>query len=252
MAKQINRHIKLAGTIDDISFYKSQDGYLARAKGGVSGERIKSDPRFKNTRLNGREFGASGKAAKFFRKVVNNEMRRAGDNRAASRVTQVMSRILKSDPNNDWGDRKVSEGDLTLLKGFEFNLGVSLAQALKPDLGFSIDRVTGQVAVQVPALTPAIDIAAPADSTHFNIFAAAMAIDFDAETASLVRANTVNLPWDNQPLAAASLAMNLPANSTVPILLLVGIEFLIIVNGNLHNQSKGASALQLAVVDLPA
>jgi hypothetical protein len=34
MAKQIGI-IKLKGTIGDIAFYKSQDGHLARAKGGV-------------------------------------------------------------------------------------------------------------------------------------------------------------------------------------------------------------------------
>lgn len=252
MAKQINRHIKLSGTIDEISFYKGQDGFLARAKGGVSGDRIKTDPRFKNTRLNGIEFGASGKAAKFFRKVTNTEMRKAGDNRTASRVTQVMSRILKSDPNNDWGERRVSEGNLNLLKGFEFNIGMSFDQAVKTALDLSIDRATGVVEVAIPAFTPQSGIIAPAETTHFNFFAMAMAIDFDAETAVDVRANTVNLPWDNQPLATTTLTMNLPANSTIPMMLLVGIEFLIIVNGHVHNQSKGASALQLAVVDLPA
>lgn len=252
MAKQINRHIKLSGTIDGISFYKGQDGFLARAKGGVSGDRIKTDPRFKNTRLNGIEFGATGKAAKFFRKVVNTEMRKAGDNRAASRITQVMSRILKSDPNNDWGERKVSEGDLSLLKGFEFNKDVPFGQAVKAPLAFFIDRLGGQVTVDIPAMSPLNGIVAPADATHFRFFAAALAIDFELESVTQVRANTVNLPWDNQPLAATSLEMSLPANSTVPILLLVGIEFAIIVNGRVHNQSKGASALQLAVVDLPA
>ena len=38
--------IKLQGTIGDVSFYKSKDGYLAREKGGVDGERIKNDPAF--------------------------------------------------------------------------------------------------------------------------------------------------------------------------------------------------------------
>jgi len=42
MAKQ-KGIIKLEGTIGDIAFYKSQDGHLARAKGGVSADRIKND-----------------------------------------------------------------------------------------------------------------------------------------------------------------------------------------------------------------
>lgn len=32
--------IKLKGTVGDITFYKTQDGYLAREKGGVEAGRI--------------------------------------------------------------------------------------------------------------------------------------------------------------------------------------------------------------------
>ena len=59
--------IKLDGTIGDITFYKSQDGYLAREKGGVSADRIANDPNFQRTRENGEEFGRAGKAGKMLR-----------------------------------------------------------------------------------------------------------------------------------------------------------------------------------------
>ncbi len=36
--------IKLKGTIGDITFYKTQDGNLARLKGGVEKNRILNDP----------------------------------------------------------------------------------------------------------------------------------------------------------------------------------------------------------------
>ena len=45
MAKQ-KGIVKLSGTIGDVSFYKSQDGFLAREKGGIDKERIKNDPAF--------------------------------------------------------------------------------------------------------------------------------------------------------------------------------------------------------------
>lgn len=56
--------IKLKGTIGDITFYKSQDGYLTREKGGVEASRIASDPAFQRTRENGAEFGRAGKAGR--------------------------------------------------------------------------------------------------------------------------------------------------------------------------------------------
>ena len=54
--------IKIKGTVGDLTFYKSQDGFLVREKGGVEKERIANDPAFVRTRENGKEFGASGNA----------------------------------------------------------------------------------------------------------------------------------------------------------------------------------------------
>ena len=42
--------IKLDGTIGDITFYRTKDGYMAREKGGVSAERMQTDPAFERTR----------------------------------------------------------------------------------------------------------------------------------------------------------------------------------------------------------
>ena len=56
MAKQ-GGLLKVVGKLDDLSFYKSADGFLVRTKGGVSGDRIANDPTFQRTRENGAEFG---------------------------------------------------------------------------------------------------------------------------------------------------------------------------------------------------
>lgn len=59
MARQVGL-LKLAGTLEDISFYKAVYGYLARAKGGVDRKTILTDPRFQRTRENAFEFGRGG------------------------------------------------------------------------------------------------------------------------------------------------------------------------------------------------
>ena len=51
--------IKLEGTLDGLTFYKSADGYLVRTKGGVSKTKIMNDPSFARTRENLCEFGAN-------------------------------------------------------------------------------------------------------------------------------------------------------------------------------------------------
>jgi hypothetical protein len=49
MAKQ-RSIIKLDGTISDITFYKTKDGYLAKEKSSISASRIATAPEFERTR----------------------------------------------------------------------------------------------------------------------------------------------------------------------------------------------------------
>jgi hypothetical protein len=88
MAKQ-KGIFKIEGTLDDITFYKSQDGYLVRQKGGVSAERIATDPSFQRTRENGAEFSAAGKV---LRSAFRTVLLQSGDGRMPSRLTKEMMR----------------------------------------------------------------------------------------------------------------------------------------------------------------
>jgi len=115
MAKQ-SGIIKLKGTIGDISFYKSQDGHLAREKGGVSADRIKSDPSFQRTRENGSEFGTAGAAGKVLRNAFRQLVQPVADGRLVSRLTKEMLAVVKTDEDNFRGQRNVQNGNLRLLK----------------------------------------------------------------------------------------------------------------------------------------
>ena len=59
--------IKLAGTIGNITFYKTQDGYLAKEKTSLDATRIATDPNFVRTRENGVEFGHACRVGGIFR-----------------------------------------------------------------------------------------------------------------------------------------------------------------------------------------
>jgi len=59
--------IQIKGTVGNLTFYKSQDGFMVRGKGGIEASRIAKDPAFQRTRENGAEFGRAGKAGKILR-----------------------------------------------------------------------------------------------------------------------------------------------------------------------------------------
>ena len=62
--------IKLQGTLDELTFYKTQDGNLVKTKSSISKERIATDPAFIRTLENGAEFGSAASAGKLLRAAV--------------------------------------------------------------------------------------------------------------------------------------------------------------------------------------
>ena len=114
----------------------------------------------------------------------------------------------------------------------------------------SINRVTGAVEATVAPFAPTVRIAAPGGTTHFKIVSGATELDFANEASVFESDETAILPYDSADTAAISLAMALPANSLLPLLQVVGIEFYQEVNGQMYPLKNGAfNALSIATVD---
>ena len=175
--------IKLKGTIGGITFYKtSQDGHLAREKGGIEKSRIESDPAFQRTRENGSEFGRAGKAGKLLRTALRALLLNSADGRMVSRLTKEMVKVIQADLVSERGLRNVIDGEAELLLGFEFNIRGKLGTSLYAPYTSAIDRITGEITVDIPPFVPLNMIAAPSGTTHYKIISAGAEIDFEAET----------------------------------------------------------------------
>ena len=232
--------IKLKGTIGDITFYKTQDGHLAREKGGIDASRIKNDPAFQRTRENGSEFGRAGKAGKILRTSLRALLINTADGRMVSRLTQKMIEVIQADVTSVRGLRNVIDGEAELLAGFEFNIRGKLGTSLFAPFVGAIDRVTGEITVDLVPFVPANMIAAPTGTTHFKIISAGAEVDFEAETFVEAHSETAILPWD----AVATIAINqvnavTPA-STKPLFLALGVEFYQEVNGQMYPLKNGS------------
>lgn len=241
--------IKLDGTIGGITFYKSQDGYLAREKCGVSADKIANDPAFQRTRENGAEFGRAGKAGKVLRTSLRALLQNASDSRMVSRLTTEMLKVVQADTTNTRGQRNVIDGEAELLQGFEFNINGKLGTTLYAPFTAAIDRATGTLTVDIPAFVPIHMIAAPGGSTHYKIISAGVEVDFENETYVVDSQDTAIQPWDATATAAINLANAVTAASTHPLFLALGIEFYQEVNGQMYPLKNGAyNALALVQV----
>lgn len=241
--------IKLQGTIDDISFVKTQDGYLARKATSVNSDRIASDPAFQRTRENNSEFGRAGSASKLLRTAFHMQIQEAKDRRVVSRLVKEMMKVIKADATSIRGLRNVVDGEAEMLQQFEFNANAGLSSTLFAQYTPSIDRPSGTVSVTVPPFTPLTAIVAPEGATHFKLIAAASEINFEAKTFLTDSADTGNMPINSVTTALITLATTLPAASTHPLFLVFGIQFSQLVNGTEYPLKNGAfNALSIASV----
>ena len=232
--------IKLKGTIGDITFYKTQDGHLAREKGGIDASRIASDPAFQRTRENGSEFGRAGKAGKILRTSLRALLINSADGRMVSRLTQKMVKVIQADVVSVRGLRNVIDGEAELLQGFEFNIRGKLGTSLFAPFVGTIDRVAGTITVDIAPFIPSNMIAAPSGTTHFKIISAGSEVDFEAETFVEAHSETAILPWDNVVTVAISQENAVTAASTKPLFLALGVEFYQEVNGQMYPLKNGA------------
>ncbi|SHG57782.1 hypothetical protein SAMN05443549_1056 [Flavobacterium fluvii] len=232
--------IKLKGTIGDITFYKTQDGHLAREKGGIDANRIKNDPAFQRTRENGSEFGRAGKAGKILRTALRALLLNTADGRMVSRLTQKMVEVIQADVTSVRGLRNVIDGEAELLAGFEFNIRGKLGTSLFAPYVGAIDRVSGDITVDIDPFVPTNMIAAPSGTTHFKIISAGAEIDFETETFVEAHSETAILPWDAIATVVINQVNTVTPNSTKPLFLALGVEFYQEVNGQMYALKNGA------------
>lgn len=241
--------IKIKGTLDNVSFYKTKDGHLARMKTSVDAKRIASDPAFERTRENNQEFANSATSGKLMRDALRPMALNASDSRVTSRLTQIMSKIKNMDATSARGMRNVPVGlqdpnAVLLLKGFEFNKNALLSAILFKPL--AIDTNTGEVTIA--NLVPQMDIVWPQGATHVSFTSGFAGVDFLDGDKELQMSNTVNLPLNG---ASANVVLTPAGTPAVPgiKMVLVKIEFFQEINGVQYTLKNGAyNALRVSEV----
>lgn len=113
-----------------------------------------------------------------------------------SRLTQQVIKVIQADITIVRGLRNVIDGEAELLAGFEFNIRGKLGTSLFAPYVGTINRVSGDIAVDITSFIPANMIAAPSETTHFKIISSVAEIDFQGETFVETHSETAILRWD--------------------------------------------------------
>jgi hypothetical protein len=249
MAKQ-SGILPLKGTIGNITFFKTKDGWLAKEKSAVPAEQIATDPNYARTRENMAEFSRAGKASKLLRKELLPIIQDGSDNRVVSRITKLMMDVIRKDTVNPRGQRNVVDGDISVFEGFEFNRNGKLDSSLLAPFTAALNRAEGKGTIDILPFVPVQLLTFPQGATHFRLRAGTALVDFENATGEAVTAETAYLPINILPTAAISLQMQVTAASEHPMFLVLGIDFVQEVNGVMYALQNGTSnACTLVKVD---
>jgi len=222
---------KAQGSMGGYTFIKRRDGYFIKEKGGVSAERMHSDPAYAVTRENWEEFGAASQAGELLRTAVESIVTDVRDTYMVSRATQLMTQIKDLDTNSPHGKRTVG-GCIALpeakskLKRFNFNIDGVLRTVLFSPI--TVDVKTG--AIHINNFIPRKGIKAPKGATHVTFQGAFAKVDFVTGTHSIELSNEVNLPLDRKSTSVVLTPAGVPVGSGTSIYLLK-ILFYQMVNG---------------------
>lgn len=248
MARQTGL-LKIKGTLDNVTFYKSKDGHIAKMKTSVDAARIANDPAFARTRENGKEFGNSASAGKLLRDSLRNITVNVSGSNNVSRITQIMSQIKNQDTTSIRGQRNVGVGIANatakaLLKGFDFNPSAILGSMLyKP---YVLAPATG--VITIAGFVPASDLTWPPSATHVSITGGYGNINFLTNAVDFKLTNVVNLAVGAASSNVSLTPTAVPAGTGTKVFLLK-LEYFQLVNGIQYPLKNGAfNALKIIEV----
>jgi hypothetical protein len=223
---------------------------MAKEKSIISADRIASDPKFSRTRENMAEFGNACASGKTLRQSLNAVLKNARDGRMVSRLSKTMSQVIKSDTVSPRGQRTVATGDLSLLKGFEFNAGANLGSTFYSPYTVNIDRAAGNASISIPSFVPLSAVIVPQGATHFELIAGVATIDFVAQTFESATTQSAAFAWDANATAPTTLSLTITKGSTLPLFVALGIQFYQVVNGSQYPLTdRSFNALSLVAVN---
>lgn len=233
--------LPLRGTIQEMTFAHTKNGVVVKKKTSVTKERMDTDPAYVRTRESMADFKTASKSAKLLFTAFRNSIPAAKDSELFTRTQALMREAMSFDTSHGRGLKTVADGKPTLLEGFNFNTNSRLESLMFVEFTTTIDRVTGEVEVSLPAYVAEDVIVAPQGATHYRIVATAAELNFTDFAQQHNKQETGYLPLDNQATAASTLTCIVPENSTHPLAVSIGIEFFIDDNGTKYPLKDGSA-----------
>lgn len=225
MAKQVGP-MKITGTLGGMIYYRRGNDFFVKLKSHIDPRHISKGPGYHAQRANMMEFGHASKAAHLIFLAFAHSHHLAKDINLSAHLTREVRKVIKSDKLNEYGKRNITDGETSLMEGFEFNENAPLSKVLLAPYTTSINTATGKMQVTIQSQNLHKMVKAPAPATHFIVQLAASSIDFVNRQHVSDSISSEILPLQGTLAAPLSLTVKLPPNNIHPHFLALRVSFL--------------------------
>ncbi|OQP48057.1 hypothetical protein A4H97_29945 [Niastella yeongjuensis] len=220
-----------------------------KKKTPLNRKRVLADPAFELTRQNNAEFSRACTANRLLRQAFKLGMRNKADRYVSGRLTKTMFKILQSDLVNGRGERRVPQGVLTTLKGFNFNRDTNLQNVLKAPYSIIFDNQLMRATISFPSIIPQamIDTASGANAFMLTALAASVDLEKEAFPVEPVQTDILDLALQHHK----DLQLQIPVIDYQPdktVIVALGIEFFLDDRGSITPVDKKHNALAVVKV----
>ncbi|WP_119079507.1 hypothetical protein [Chitinophaga alhagiae] len=228
MAKKKQRGIlQLTGPTQNMIIYRKRNGEFGfRKKGGVTAERMATDPNYEAARLNAKDFGQACKAAVLIKRAFAAMVPRQANSNLFQRLTGLCKAVIKSDLAHKRGSRRLPDGDTRLFHDFEFTPAGSFSNTMPVPFLHRVDRAAGTVSLEWPAYIPGEVVLAPEKATHYRLKLGAAVLHFENGKHTVSFTRSADMPLNVTPAVPQTLSVKIPVNTADPVFVALAIEFM--------------------------
>lgn len=225
--------------IPGYSLVQGPGGHLHVRKIGMTGKRIKTDPKYERARENFSEFGRAGANAKMIRQAFSEWMPKINKVGLSGRMTKAILSAIKADEINHRGNRSLLMGKVEMLEGFNFNIGKNVKSLEHFPLVTIVDHRKETLRVQLNKFVPGHYIVKANKANCCRLVSITGIINYETgEIQSNVQKSTL-LEINDKQIRSVKFINAIISTPKHLNFLALGIEFSIWKNGEEHEVSGG-------------
>ncbi|MGQ7857028.1 hypothetical protein ACUN24_22545 [Pedobacter sp. WC2501] len=213
-----NGIIKINGQLGDLVFYKRGNTDVVRQKAAHKQQTEAS-------KKSSRDFGTASRNAAYIRKAFAPLVKLYAYGDLLNRLNKRFIEIFKTIPAEHAGNKKLIDGDITLLKGFEFNSSKALGQLWLRETVLCIEP-DGLVKLILPKCELKTLLKPHPKATEARLQVMGFHFELDDNGGyEIMEVNDLVIPLNNSPFPKTALTLNLDHQGDKALIFAMGISF---------------------------